>query len=180
MNIKRIHVVSCQTQDHLWIMPKKAAKKPEEPKPILPPPLMPGFGQSKAGYKQMLDHMRKWRGKHPQFMYKMSDFHPRHTVTLLDEEGKLVGFFGLWPSVQEASQFNEKHTYLTIDVVEVMEEHRGKGAGRRLLDQIVAIGRQGGYKSIRTFAVAGAFEFYLHYGFVKDLRAKDKNVRFDL
>jgi hypothetical protein len=44
----------------------------------------------------------------------------------------------------------------------------------------VAIGRQGGYKSIRTFAVAGAFEFYLHYGFVKDLRVKDKNVRFDL
>ena len=158
--------------------PKKIKRPREEddPAPLMEPPLMPGFSRSMAGYDQMKAHMLKWYGKHPQFRYEMEDFDPEHTVTLLDDEGKLMGFFGMWPSVQDASQRNPLHTYFTIDVLEVMEEYRGKGLGRRLLDQVVAIGRQGGYNYIRTYAVEEAFEFYINYGFSANKLVKGTNV----
>ena len=120
--------------------------------------------------------MRKWYRKHPQFRYEMEDFDPEHTVTLLDDEGRLMGFFGMWPSVQDASQRNPEHRYVVLDVLEVMEEHRGKKLGRLLVDQIVAIARQGGYNFVRTCAIASAEGFYLKHGFVTDKRVKGLNM----
>jgi GNAT superfamily N-acetyltransferase len=66
--------------------------------------------------------------------------------------------------------------------MEVLESHRGKGLGQRILDQIVAIARLGGYKCVLTFALDGAAEFYRKYGFLTDLSMiqHDMNVRFDL
>jgi GNAT superfamily N-acetyltransferase len=67
--------------------------------------------------------------------------------------------------------------------MEVVDEaQRGKGLGRRMLDQIVAIARQGGFKCLRTFAITTAAEFYRKYGFVTDLSMiqHEMNVRFDL
>ena len=51
-----------------------------------------------------------------------------------------------------------------------------------MLDQIADIGRRGGYKCLRTFAIDGAAEFYRKYGFVTDFTMikKELNVRFDL
>ncbi len=66
--------------------------------------------------------------------------------------------------------------------MEVLEGQRGKGLGQRILDQIFAIARMGGYKCVRTFALDGAAEFYRRYGFVSDFSMieHDMNVRFDL
>lgn len=164
-------------------MPKKPGRPKKESTPVprlMEPPLLPGFSQSKAGYDQMITHMRKWYRKHPQFEYKMSDFDPEHTVTLLDANGRLMGFFGMWPSVQDASQKNPEHRYVIIDVLEVMDEYKGKGVGRRLVDQIATIARQGGYKFVRTCAISGAEGFYLKCGFKTDKRVNGQNMSIKL
>ena len=165
-------------------MPKLSHKKKKTsaPAPAAPPPLSPGFSQSREAYQKVLAYLRKWLGKHPQFDYKMKDFHPDHTLALLDDDGELMGFCTVLPSVREASVFRKTHAFLRIGILEILESQRGKGLGRTMLDQIVDIGRRGGYKCVRTFAIDGAVEFYRKYGFVTDLTMvkHDMNVRFDL
>jgi len=149
--------------------------------------LAPGFTQSRAAYKQVHAHLTAHLGKHPHFHYNMSEFQPGHTLSLLDTDtGKLLAFCTLNPSIREAStpkNKKNKHVYLQIGIMEVVDEaQRGKGLGRRMLDQIVAIARQGGFKCLRTFAITTAAEFYRKYGFVTDLSMiqHEMNVRFDL
>ena len=153
--------------------------------------LAPGFTQSRAAYKQVHAHLTAHLGKHPHFHYNMSEFQPGHTLSLLDTDtGKLLAFCTLNPSIREAStpSKNKKKKqaqkeYLQIGIMEVVDEaQRGKGLGRRMLDQIVAIARQGGFKCLRTFAITTAAEFYRKYGFVTDLSMiqHEMNVRFDL
>jgi GNAT superfamily N-acetyltransferase len=110
----------------------------------------------------------------------MKDFHSENTLALLDDDGKLMGFCSILPSVREASFFRKSHAFLRITVLEVLESQRGKGLGRTIMDQIVDIGRRGGYKCVRTFAIDGAAEFYRKYGFVTDSVKRGMNVRFDL
>ncbi len=97
---------------------------------------------------------------------------------------KLSPGFTLNPSISEASTPKKtKHTYLQIGIMEVIDEtQRGKGLGRSMLDQIIAIARKRGYKCVLTFAIDGAAEFYRKYGFVTGLSMikHDMNVRFDL
>ena len=165
-------------------MPKLSHKKKKTsaPAPAAPPPLSPGFSQSRSSYQKVLAYLKKWLGKHPQFDYTMKDFHADQTLALLDADGKLMGFCAVLPSVREATVFRKSHNFLRIVALEVLESQRGKGLGRTLLDQIVDIGRRGGYKYVRTFAIDGAAEFYRKYGFVTDLTLvkRDMNVRFDL
>jgi len=163
-------------------MPRFTPKKKKPSAPPIASPLSPGFSQAHAAYKQVQAHLRKWMGKHPQFDYTMKDFPADHTLALLDDNGRLVAFCSLIPSVREASVYRKSHTHLRIGIMEVMEGQRGKGLGRTMLDQIADIGRRGGYKCLRTFAIDGAAEFYRKYGFVTDFTMikKELNVRFDL
>lgn len=163
-------------------MPKFTHKKKKTNAPP-PPPLSPGFSQSRPAYQKVHAYLKKWLGKHPQFDYAMKDIHGiDQTLALLDADGTLMGFCSILPSVREATVSHKSHTFLQIGVLEVLESHRGKGLGRTMLDQIVDIGRRGGYKCVRTFAIDGAVEFYRKYGFVTDLALVKRglNVRFDL
>jgi GNAT superfamily N-acetyltransferase len=160
-------------------MPKFAPKKKTSTPPTQPP-LMHGFSQSDAAYQQVLAYLRKWLGKHPQFDYNMQDFHPAHILALLDDDGQLVAYCVLLPSVREACEFSKKHACLNVGLLEVLESHHNKGLGRRVLDQITIIARQGGYKYLRSFAIDGAAEFYHRYCFVTDLRIPCLNVRLTL
>jgi len=149
--------------------------------------LAPGFTQSRAAYKQVHAHLTAHLDKHPHFKYDMTEFQPGHTLSLLSTDtGKLLAFCTVNPSIREAATPKKKHTqkeYLQIGIMEVVDEaQRGKGLGRRMLDQIVAIARQGGFQCLRTFAITTAAEFYRKYGFVTDVAMihKEMNVRFDL
>jgi GNAT superfamily N-acetyltransferase len=165
-------------------MPKITHKKKSTsaPIPALPPPaiLSPGFSQSRTAYLKVLAYLRNLLGRHPQFDYTMKDFRSENTLALLGDDGKLLGFCGVSPSVPEASVFRASHTVLQITLFEVLESQRGKGLGRAMLDQIADIGRRGGFKSVQTFAIDGAFEFYRKYGFVTDELQRGMNVRFNL
>ncbi len=162
-------------------MPKVTQKKRKSTRraaPLPSPNLMPGFTQSDAPYRQMLAYLGNLAfSDHDQFDYKMSDFNPNHTVTLVDDDGNLMAYFVLLPSIREACKFNEKkHKFLQIGLLEVLPNHRNKRLGSRLLDQITVIARQGGYKEIRTFAIESAVEFYHKYGFVTDISIPSLNV----
>ncbi len=134
-------------------------------------------------YKQVQAHLKKHQGKHPHFNYHMTEFHPHHTLALLDEGELLLGFCTVNPSLREAAVHRPTtHHHLQTGIMEVLQSHCSKGLGQRILDQIVTIARLGGYKCVRTFAIDGAAEFYRKYGFVMDLSMiqHDMNVRFDL
>ena len=77
----------------------------------------------------MLAYLKKWQGKHPQFDYAMKDFHADHTLTLLDDDGELMGFCTVIPSLREASVFRKSHTFLRIGILEIVKSLRGKGLG---------------------------------------------------
>ncbi len=73
------------------------------------PPLSPGFSHSRAAYKQVHTHLKKFLGKHPHFDYDMKRFHPDHNLTLLDENKQLIGFCTVNPSLREAADSRESH-----------------------------------------------------------------------
>jgi GNAT superfamily N-acetyltransferase len=117
-------------------------------------------------------NLSKHLGKHPHFDYNMTEFHADHTLSMLDDDKQqvVVAFCTVNPS-------------LRIGIMEVIDAaQRGKGLGRRMLDEIVGIARKGGYECVQTFAIDWAVEFYRKYGFVTDLSMVEHeiNVRFNL
>jgi GNAT superfamily N-acetyltransferase len=125
--------------------------------------------------------LSKHLGKHAHFDYSMTEFHPDHTLSLVDEDTKQVlAFCKVNPSLRLANK-KRGDKYLQIGIMEVIDEaQRGTVFGRRMLDELVDIARNGGYECVRTFAIDGAVEFYRKYGFVTDLSMveHEMNVRF--
>lgn len=162
-------------------MPKFSHKKKKTfVKPAEAPELSPGFSMSPDAYGQVMAYLESRLGKHPQFDYELTDFHPDHTLALLDDDGKLMAYCSTIPSVPVASAFRKGRSAMRIGVLEVLEDHRGKGLGVRLVQEIAAIARRGGYKCVRTFAIDGAVGFYRKHGFVTDLSVRGQNTRLDL
>lgn len=160
-------------------MPKFTKKKAKTPV------FSEGFTQSRAAYKQVHAHLSKHLGKHPNFDYSMSEFHPDHTLSLLDEDTqRVLAFCTVNPSLKKT--LNKKGTkpeYLQIGIMEVIDStQRRKGLGSRMLAELVDIARKGGFKCVRTFAIDGAAGFYRKFGFVTDLSMveREMNVRFDV
>ena len=145
-----------------------------------------GFTQSRAAYKQVHAHLSKHLGKHPHFDYSMGEFHPDHTLSLLDEDTqRVLAFCTVNPSLKTLmkSKMKSKPEYLQIGIMEVIDStQRGKGLGSRMLTELVDIARKGGFKCVRTFAIDGAAGFYRKFGFVTDLSMveREMNVRFDV
>jgi GNAT superfamily N-acetyltransferase len=162
-------------------MPKFTKKKAKGPA------FSGGFTQSRAAYKQVHAHLSKHLGKHTHFYYSMSEFHQDHTLSLVDEDTKQVlAFCTLNPSLRVVTSKKRKpgaEKYLQICIMEAIDEaQRGKGLGRRMLDELVDIARKGGYECVRTFAIDGAAGFYRKYRFVTDLSMveHEMNVLFDV
>ena len=161
-------------------MPKFTKKKAKTPV------FSEGFTQSRAAYKQVHAHLSKHLGKHPHFDYSMSEFHPDHTLSLVDADGgEVLAFCTVNPSLKTLNKKGSKSTaeYLQIGIMEVIDStQRGKGLGSRMLAEIVDIARKGGFKCVRTFAIDGAAGFYRKFGFVTDLSMveREMNVRFDV
>jgi GNAT superfamily N-acetyltransferase len=161
-------------------MPKFTKKKAKGPV------FSEGFTQSRAAYKQVHAHLEKHLGKHAHFDYSMSEFHPNHTLSLVDEDTQQVlAFCTVNPSLKTLNKKGGKPTaeYLQIGIMEVIDTaQRGKGLGSRMLAELVDIARKGGFKCVRTFAIDGAAGFYRKFGFVTDLSmvGREMNVRFDV
>ncbi len=161
------------------IMPKFTKKKAKGPA------LSAGLTRSRAAHKRVHAHLSKHCGKHAHFDYSMTEFHPDHTRSLVDEDTQQVlAFCTVNPSLRVANKRKRgADKYLQIGIMEVIDEaQRGKGLGRRMLDELVDIARNGGYECARTFAIDGAVEFYRKHGFVTDVSMveHEMNVRFDV
>ncbi len=141
-------------------MPKFTKKKAKGPV------FSEGFTQSRAAYKQVHAHLSKHLGKHAHFDYSMSEFHPDHTLSLVDTGGEVLAFCTVNPSLKTLMTSKKKSKpgeYLQIGIMEVIDTaQRGKGLGSRMLAELVdiMIARKGGFKCVRTFAIDGAAGFY--------------------
>jgi GNAT superfamily N-acetyltransferase len=161
-------------------MPKFTKKKAKGPV------FSEGFTQSRAAYKQVHAHLSKHLGKHPHFDYSMNEFHPDHTLSLVDADGgEVLAFCTVNPSLKKTlnKKGRKPEEYLQIGIMEVIDStQRGKGLGSRMLAELVDIARKGGFKCVRTFAIDGAAGFYRKFGFVTDLSMveREMNVRFDV
>jgi len=148
---------------------RRAKSHPHVARDEAPLPLSPGFSQSDAAYQQVLTYLRERLGRHPTLDYEMKDFHPDYTVALLDAEGRIEGFFSTIPCVRVAMTPKPRRKHLEIGILETVEGQRGKGVGRRMLEEIAAIGRRGLYRFVRTFVIESAAPFYRKCGYEVDL-----------
>jgi GNAT superfamily N-acetyltransferase len=86
------------------------------------------------------------------------------------QTGKIVGFTQLYPIF---TSLGMKRGWLLNDLY-VLEEHRGKGAGKALLDAAAAYGRKTGaaWLMLQTYiANTGAQALYEREGFKKDINS---------
>ena len=86
----------------------------------------------------------------------------------------MAAFCTVNPSLRKKKGKRKAGAYMQIGIMEVIDAaQRGKGLGRRMLDQLVDITRGRGFECVQTFAIDG---------FVTDLSmvGQGMNVRFDL
>ena len=81
----------------------------------------------------------------------------RVRAALLD--GRLVGFTVVVPGPADAAE---------LDAVFVDPDHMGRGIGRLLLDDAIAVARASGATALEVTANPAAVAFYVRAGFVRD------------
>jgi L-amino acid N-acyltransferase len=80
----------------------------------------------------------------------LSDRSGAHAVIVADDEGTIAGFASLSP-------YRDRPAYSTTveDSVYLHPDHRGRGVGRRLLEELMALATQHGFHSVVARIVGG-------------------------